>query len=301
MLTNKSFNLKRTWPLYAFLLPSLIILAIFSYLPMFGVIMAFQDFNPGLGFLRSPFVGLRWFRQIYNMPNFWDIFRNTLVIACSKIVTITFASIMFSLLLNEVTHLKFKRTIQTAVYLPHFLSWVIVGGIFIELLALNGIVNQFLGIFGITPILFLGSNDWFQFTIVTTDIWKSFGWGAIVYLAALTNINPELYEAAAIDGASRLRRTWHVTLPGMAPTIILLSALNLGNVLNAGFEQILVMYSPIVYRTGDIIDTFVFRQGLLDMQFSMATAVGLFRSIVAFILIMLSNYIARRFANYRIL
>ena len=301
MLSNKSFNLKRTWPLYAFLVPSLTILAIFAYLPMFGVIMAFQDFNPGLGFLRSPFVGLRWFRQIYNMPNFWDIFRNTLVIACSKIVTITFASIMFSLLLNEVTHLKFKRAIQTAVYLPHFLSWVIVGGIFIELLALNGIVNQFLGLFGITPILFLGSNDWFQFTVVTTDIWKSFGWGAIVYLAALTNINPELYEAAAIDGASRLRRTWHVTLPGMAPTIILLSALNLGNVLNAGFEQILVMYSPIVYRTGDIIDTFVFRQGLLDMQFSMATAVGLFRSIVAFILIMLSNYIARRFANYRIL
>ena len=268
---------------------------------MFGVTMAFQDFNPGLGFFRSKFVGLKWFQNIYMMPDFIDILRNTVVIACGKIVTGMFASVLFALLLNEVRHINLKKFVQTAVYLPYFLSWVIVGGVFIDLLSTKGLVNQFLNLFNIKNILFLASNQWFQPTMIITDVWKNFGWGAIVYLAALTGINPELYESAAIDGANRFRRMWHITLPGIQATIILMSALSLGNVLNAGFDQILIMYSPIVYRTGDIIDTFVYRQGLVEMQFSMSTAVGLFKSIIGFILIVTSNRIAYKVANYRIL
>jgi putative aldouronate transport system permease protein len=262
--------------------------------------MAFQNFNPRLGFFHSEFVGLKWFSNLYNMPDFYFIFRNTVAIACAKIIAGLLVSVVFALLLNEVKQLAFKRSVQTIVYLPHFLSWVIIGGVFVDLLSLKGLVNQFLGLFGIAPVHFLSSNDWFQLTVVGMDVWKGFGWGAVIYLAALTSINPELYEAASIDGAGRFRRMLHITLPGIRPTIVLMSALSLGNVLNAGFEQILVIYSPIVYKTADIIDTFVYRQGLLDMQFSLATAVGLFKSVIGFSLILLSNKLAYRFANYRI-
>jgi len=267
---------------------------------MGGITLAFQNYRLGNGFFESDWVGLKWFRDLFTMPDFRYILRNTVVIACAKIVANLLAAVTFALLLNELKQVLIKRTVQTIVYLPNFLSWVIIGGVFIELLSIGGVVNQFTGLFGIKPILFLGSNDWFQTTMVVIDVWKSFGWGAIIYLAALTNINQELYEAAAIDGANRLRQTWHITLTGIRPTIVLMSALSLGNVLNAGFEQILIMYSPIVYRTGDIIDTFVYRQGLLDLQFSLATAVGLFKSVIGFGLIMLSNYLAKRFADYRI-
>jgi putative aldouronate transport system permease protein len=294
------WNMKRNWPLYAMLVPGFIFIILFSYTPMYGVIIAFQDFQPVSGFLGSEFVGLKWFRYLLDMPDFKNVFGNTLVIALYKMFFGQLVPILFALLLNEIRHDLYKRSIQTLVYLPNFLSWVIVGGIFIDLLSTKGIINKFLNVFGINSIFFLGSNDWFRFTLVATDVWKGFGFGAIIYLAALSGINPELYESAMIDGANRWKQTLHITLPGIIPTIILLATLNLGNVLNAGFEQVLMFYNPAVYQTGDIIDTFVYRAGLIDAQFSLATAVGLFKSVISFFLIVISYKLAHKFANYRI-
>lgn len=295
----KSFS-KVNLPLYIMLCPGIVLIFIFSYIPMYGIIIAFQDYNPISGFIKSPFVGLKWFEMVASMPDFKNIIVNTIVIACLKIFFGQLAPLLFALLLNEVRRFSFKRIIQTIVYLPHFLSWVILGGIFIDILAQDGIVNNFLNLFGIPNIFFLGDNHWFRFTLVATDVWKGFGWGAILYLAAFSGINPELYESAFIDGANRWRQMWHVTLPGISSTIIMLGALSLGGILNAGFDQILVLYNPSVYQTGDVIDTFVYRQGLLDMQFSMATAVGVFRSGIGFFLILISNKLAQKYANYRI-
>lgn len=281
-------------------LPAVVLLFIFNYVPMFGLVIAFQDFQPTKGFIGSPFKGLFWFKYLFSMPDFWRIVGNTLSIAVQKVIYGQLVPIMFALLLNDVANRPFKRTVQTMVYLPYFLSWVIVGTVFIDILASKGIVNQFLGVFGITPIFFLGSNTFFQGTIIAVDIWKGFGWNSIIYLAALTAINPELYEAAIIDGADRRQRAWHITVTGILPTIILLSTLALGQVLNAGFEQILMMYNPAVYETGDILDTFVFRSGLKEAQFSLATAVGLIKSVSGTAMIVLSYYLVGKFSDYRV-
>ena len=298
--TKFKMNLKMNWPLYAMLIPGIIVVFIFSYIPMYGLVIAFQDYQPTQGFTGSPFVKGYWFNFIFNMPDFWQIVKNTVSIAVAKIIFGQLASIAFALMLNEVINVRFKRTVQTMVYLPYFLSWVILGSIFVDILSVDGIVNRFIALLGGEPIFFLGSNKWFRFAVVSTSIWQSFGWGTILYLAALTGIDPSLYEAAAIDGAGRWRQTWHITLPGIMPTIILLATLSLGSVLNAGFEQLLVMYNPAVYETGDILDTFIYRTGLKQAQFSLATAVGLIKSIAGFIMISISYYLANRFANYRI-
>jgi putative aldouronate transport system permease protein len=281
-------------------LPAVVLLFIFNYVPMFGLVIAFQDFQPTKGFIGSPFKGLFWFKYLFSMPDFWRIVGNTLSIAVQKVIYGQLVPILFALLLNDVANRPFKRTVQTMVYLPYFLSWVIVGTVFIDILANKGIVNQFLGVFGIAPIFFLGSNTFFQGTIIAVDIWKGFGWNSIIYLAALTAINPELYEAAIIDGANRRQRAWHITVTGILPTIILLSTLALGQVLNAGFEQILMMYNPAVYETGDILDTFVFRSGLKEAQFSLATAVGLIKSVSGTAMIVLSYYLVGKFSDYRV-
>jgi len=294
------WNFKRNWVLYACLLPSAVMIIIFAYVPMYGLQIAFKDFNPALGFFKSPWVGLSWYRSLFTLPNFTSVITNTIVIAVLKIILGQLVPIIFALLLNEVTNIHFKKVVQTFVYLPHFLSWVIVGAVFLDMLSGNGLINQAIKAVGLKQIPFLVSNDWFKFTLVSTDIWKGFGWGAILYLAALTNISPELYEAGVIDGANRMQRVMNITLPGITPTIVLLASLSLGGILNAGFDQILIMYNPAVYESGDVLDTFIFRQGLTDMQFSMATAVGLMKSIIGFGLILLSNRLAYKFANYRI-
>lgn len=294
------WNLKRNWVLYACLVPSAVLVVIFSYIPMYGLQIAFKDFNPALGFSNSPWVGFDWYKALFTLPNFTTVITNTVVIAVIKIILGQLVPIVFALLLNEVKQIHFKKTVQTMVYLPHFLSWVIVGGLFLDLLSGDGLVNRAIGIFGFESIPFLYSNSWFKFTIISTDIWKGFGWGAILYLAALTNISPELYEAGVIDGATRFQRMIHITIPGISPTIVLLAALSLGSVLNAGFDQILILYNPAVYESGDVLDTFIFRQGLTDMQFSLATSVGLLRSVIGFGLVLLSNYLAYKLANYRI-
>lgn len=282
------------------LLPGIALLCLFSVIPMFGIVIAFQDFQPTLGIFRSEWVGWENFEYMFALPDSRIIFVNTLAIASLKIVFGMAVPFLFALLLHEVMNVKFKRIVQTIVYLPHFMSWVILSGIMINLLGLEGVVNQIIRWFGGDPILFLQSNFWFRIVLVASDVWKEFGFNTIIYIAALASINTNLYEAAAIDGANRMQRLLYITVPGLLPTVILLATLSLGNVLNAGFEQILNLYNPIVYQTGDIIDTYVYRAGLQEIQYGLATALGLLKSIVSFLLIAASYLLAARFANYRI-
>lgn len=286
---------------YLMMLPAVLLLIVFSIIPMGGIVMAFQKFVPAKGIFHSKWVGWKNFSFIFSMPDSWDVIRNTLVIAILKIVCGLVVPVIVALLLNEVRSKSYKRTIQTLIYIPHFLSWVVLGGIFKNMLGSDGIVNQLLLALGMEkPILFLSSNRFFQPVLVVTDCWKGFGYGTIVYLAALTGIDPQLYEAAAIDGAGRGQNLWHVTLPGIRPTIILMATLSLSNVLNAGFDQVFNLYNPLVYETGDIIDTYVYRLGLIDRQFSVSTAVGLAKSVISFVLIALSYGLASKFGDYRI-
>jgi len=281
--------------------PCVLLVLIYQYVPMFGIIIAFQKFVPARGFFGSQWIGWDNFTYVFNMPDIWHIIYNTIYIAVLKIVAMMLVPISISLLLNEVRHTFVKRSVQTLIYLPHFMSWIILGGILIDILSPSqGIVNQMLGWFGVEPIFFLGDNRWFRFTLVFSETWKEFGFSTIIFLAALTSINPTLYEAATIDGANRWKQTWHVTLPGILPVIILLGTLSLGSVLNAGFDQIFNLYNPSVYETGDILDTLIYRLGLVNAQYGVATAVGLFKSVVGVCLISLSYFLAYRLANYRI-
>ncbi|MFC5405356.1 ABC transporter permease [Cohnella soli] len=282
-------------------LPGILIVLVYQYGPMFGLVMAFEDFKPVHGFFQSSWVGLDNFSYILNMPNLSRVLWNTLFIASMKIIGGLLTPIIVSLLLNELRIEVIKRGIQTLIYLPHFLSWIILGGVMIDILSPSGgIVNQMITFFGFKPIFFLGNVQWFPFTLVISDIWKEFGFSTIVFLAALSGINPALYEAAVVDGANRWRQTWSITIPAILPIIVLMVTLSLGQVLNAGFEQVFTLYNPLVYESGDIIDTFVYRLGMVNAQYSIATAVGLFKSIVSFLLISCSYYLAYRFANYRI-
>jgi putative aldouronate transport system permease protein len=292
--------MRMAWPLYVMVVPALLFLAVFSYFPMYGVIIAFQNYNPALGFIKSPWVGLANFRFMLALPDFWQITANTLIIAVLKIVTVQVFAICFALMLNEVKHTFFKRSVQTLTYLPHFLSWVVLAGILIDMLSTTGLVNRAIMTLGFQPIVFLGSNTWFRPVIIVSNMWQTVGWSAIIYLAALMSIDPQLHEAAAIDGASRLGRVRHVTLPGIAGTIVLLAVLALGSVLNAGFEQILNLYNPVVYPTGDILDTYVYRAGLISAQFSLAGAVGLAKSVVSLVLIVIAWKMADKYAGYRL-
>lgn len=284
------------------LIPGVVVVFIYSYIPLGGIVMAFQNFIPAKGlFGRQEWVGLDNFRYILSLPDTVNIVRNTLFIATMKIVGGLTIPILIAILLNELSSSKVRRLVQTLIYLPHFLSWVILGGILKDILSTQGgIVNRFLELLGTESIFFLGNKHWFPFVAIISDIWKSFGFGTIIYLAAITSIDQNLYQAAIVDGANRFQRVVHITLPGMIPIIVLMATLSLGNVLNAGVEQILNLYSPIVYETGDIIDSFIFRIGIEKMRYSIATAVGLFKSVVSMILISVSYYLAYRFADYRI-
>lgn len=295
-------KLKRELPLNLMILPGFIFIVIFSYIPMAGIIIAFQRFIPAKKlFGDQQWVGLDNFKYVMSLPNFNNIMWNTFYIAVMKIILGLIVPIVIALLLNEMKRALLKRSIQTAIYLPHFLSWVVLGGIFIDMLSpSDGLINNFINKLGIESIFFLGDNKWFPVTMIVTDTWKEFGYGTIIYLAALTGVNPNLYEAAQIDGANRWKQTIHISLPGIQMVVVLLMVLSLGNLLNAGFDQIFNMYSPMVYESGDILDTFVYRIGLLDAQFGVATAVGLFKSVIALVLVSASYFIAYKFADYRI-
>lgn len=292
----------KQWPLHVMVLPSLIFLIVFAYLPMGGLVMAFQDFKPWLGVGGSEWVGFDQFRYLFEREDSLQVIWNTLVIAVMKIILNLIAPFTAAILLNEVRKQLLKRFIQTLVYLPHFLSWVILGGILTDLLSTDGgLFNRMLtSLFGIEPIFFLGNGNWFRFTVIVTDVWKEFGFGMIVFLAALAGVNPSLYEAAEVDGANRWKQTWHITIPAMLPITIVLGTLALGNVLNAGFDQIFNLYNPLVYAKGDIIDTFVYRAAILNGEMGFGTAIGLFKSVISFVLIVAAYRMAYKWANYRI-
>jgi putative aldouronate transport system permease protein len=282
------------------LLPGLIWVFVFKIIPMFGVVMAFQRFNPGKGIWGSAWVGLKNFEYMLQLNDSKTIFINTLTIAVLKIIGNLIVPVLVALLLNELRLTGLKRGIQTIIYLPHFLSWVILAGILLDVFAYHGPVNAIRSAAGNGPILFFARAELFVPLVVGSDIWKEFGFNAVVYLAALTAINPELYEAAAIDGASRFQRILRITIPGIRATIILMTVLSLRNVLEANFDQIFNLYNPLVYSSGDIIDTWVYRMGLLQMQYSLATAVGLLKSVIGFGMITISYFLARKYANYNI-
>lgn len=292
-------KLKQQKAFHLMLIPSIVLVFIYSYLPLYGMIIAFQDYNPGLGF-SSPWVGMENFEHVFRQPNFIRTIWNTLYMSFFKLIGGVVVPVIFALMLNEVGRTLMKRTFQTLVYIPNFLSWVIMAGIMVDILSAEGIVNSFLGLLGMEPISFLGNPSLFPWTMIISDIWKGFGFGTVVYLAALTSIDPGLYEAALIDGAKRWKQTIYITLPLLAPTIILMTVLALGNILNAGFDQIYNLYSPVVYETGDIIDTYVYRLGIQQAQYSVGAAVGFFKSIVSCILVILSYVLAYRVAGYRI-
>jgi putative aldouronate transport system permease protein len=284
------------------LLPGTILLLIFSIVPMFGLIMAFQKYSPVKGFFGSKFVGLRNFETIlFRSPDTMQVVYNTVFIAVAKILLNLIVPVVFALLLNECRIRWMKRSIQTIVYLPNFLSWVIVAAMFSHIFSYTGIVNIILKELGQKDaIMFMASNTWFRPIVILTDTWKFFGFNAIVYIAAITGIDANLYEASDIDGANRWQKMRFITFPGILPTVILMATLSLGNVLNAGFDQIFNMYNPNVYQTGDILDTLVYRIGLQNLQYSLGTAVGLFKSVISMILIVLSYKLADKFAGYKI-
>ncbi|XID90585.1 ABC transporter permease [Paenibacillaceae bacterium WGS1546] len=285
---------------YLMLLPGLLWIAVFSIYPMTGIAIAFQDFKPGRGMFGSEWIGLDTFAYMFSLNDTKQIFMNTLSIALMKMVAHLLVPLVFALMLHELRQQWLKRSIQTIVYLPHFLSWVILSGIVLDFFSLGGPINQLRTALGFESVLFFTKADLFPFLVVGSDIWKEFGFSAVIYLAALTSVHPALYEAAAIDGAGRFRRLWHITLPGIRTTVVLLAVLSLGNVLNAGFDQVFNLYNALVYSTGDIIDTWVYRTGLLSLQYGLATAVGLLKSVIGFLLIAFSYFLAYRLIRYRI-
>ncbi len=285
----------KNWDMYLLLIPGLFFLILFKYVPMYGIIIAFQDYNVFDGILGSKWVGLQQFDKLFHYADFYNVFKNTLLISIYKLVALFPIPILIALILNEIRHLLFKRSIQTVIYLPHFLSWVIIGGLFTNILSPNtGIVNALIEAAGGEPIAFLMDNNWFRSILVVSQGWKEAGWGAIVYIAAIAGIDQEQYEAARIDGAGRIKQIIHITIPGITSTIVLMLILRLGGLLEAGTEQIFIMYNPVVYETADVIGTYVYRLGLGKMEYSFSTAVGLFNSVVGFILILSGNFISKK-------
>lgn len=300
--SKKGWNMKRNWPLHIMLIPAVVLTIIFAYIPLGGTVIAFQDFKPWKGIFGSTWVGWDNFINIFDQQYSVQVISNTVIISFLKLLAGLVAPFIFALLLNEVQKSAFKRAVQTFVYLPHFLSWVILGGILIDMLSVDGgMVNRILQtVFGIDPIFFLGDGNWFRGTIVVTHIWKEFGFGAIIYLASLAGVNPNLYEAAVVDGANRWKQTIHITIPSIMPITIVIAALSMRGILNAGFDQIFNLYNPLVYSKADIIDTYVYRVALVDGNMGFGAAVGLFKSAIGMMLIIISYKLASVFANYRI-
>jgi putative aldouronate transport system permease protein len=287
--------------LYLMAVPALILVLIYHYGPLYGLTIAFKKYNFALGIFESPWNGLDNFRYLFANPNFTRVIWNTISISLMKLAAGFAIPIAVAILLNEIRRERFKKTVQTMIYLPHFISWIIISGVFINILnPTDGAVNKLLEFVGIGPFNFLGDRNLFPLTMVVTDVWKSFGYSTIIYMAALTSIDPSLYEAAGIDCANRFQKIWHITVPGIVPIMVLVGTLSMGRLLNAGFDQIFNMYNPSVYSTGDILDTMVYRMGLGNYQFDVATAVGFLKSAVSLCLVSLSYLLAYKFADYRI-
>ena len=298
---KKKKSLYRTRELHVMLIPAVLFTTIFAYLPIFGLVMAFQDFKPLMGFRESPFVGLKQFQYIFTMPSFRTAFVNTMIISFFKIVLSILVPLILSLMLNEVTKSWFKRSVQTIVFIPYFFSWAILAGMILEIFAYDGIINNtMMHLFGMDPTAFLVSNKYFRTIIIGSDVWKGMGYNTVLLLAAITNVDPTLYEAAQVDGAGRWKQVLHVTLPSILPMVAVLTVLGLGNILNAGFEQILIMYNPTVERTVDILDTLVYRLGMTSHQYSAAAAMGLFKSVISLIFVGTSYLILYKKSDYSV-
>jgi putative aldouronate transport system permease protein len=289
---------KYRW-LYLLVLPALIYFVIFQYLPLWNAQIAFKDFKPLLGVWKSPFIGFHHFVTFFKSYYFDQLIGNTIIISVLKLIIGIPMAIVLAIGLYETSFKRFRSLVQTVAYLPHFLSWVIMFGVLLMMLSPgDGLINAIIKSSGGKPIAFLTSPAWFRFVVVVSDIWKETGWATIIYLAALMGIDSTLFEAAQVDGASRMQRIWYISLPGILPVIVILTMLRLGHVLNAGFNQIFVLYSLPVYSVGDIIDTWVYRSGILDFQLSLATAVGLFKGVIGLVLILVANRVAKRVAGY---
>lgn len=287
-------SLLRDWELYLLLLPAVLLVFIFQYIPIGGLVMAFQEFDIFEGFFASPWVGLAQFQRVFGDPYFYQTLWNSLWISVLKLAVTFPLPILLAILIDQLNNLFFKRTVQTLIYLPHFLSWSIVYGIFLAILSYDGPVNQFLALLGLDRVPFMVTPSAFRSVLVFSEAWKEVGWGTIIYLSALTAIDPGLYDAAKIDGAGKLQQIRHVTLPGLVPTIMVTLVLRMGGLLSAGFEQILIMYNPTVYNVADVIDTYVYRVGIGQMEFSYGAAVGMFNSTVSFLLVISANLFARK-------
>lgn len=288
---------KYRW-LYFMMLPGVIYFVLFRYLPLWNAQIAFKTFKPLLGVWDSPWIGFKNFVTFFNSFYFTQLITNTVVISLLKLVLGMPMAIILALCIYETAFKRFARFVQTISYLPHFLSWVIMYGILLVMLSPDsGLVNEAIKASGGDSIAFMYSPDWFRTVVVGSDIWKDTGWGTILYLAALMSIDPTLFEAAAVDGASRMQRIWHISLPGILGTIVVVTLLRLGNILDAGFQQIFMLYSLPVYSVGDIIDTWVYRQGVLEFQFSLATAVGLFKGVIGLTLVLIANRLTKQFSG----
>ncbi|ACQ81568.1 binding-protein-dependent transport systems inner membrane component [Beutenbergia cavernae DSM 12333] len=285
---------RRDWQLYSLLILPVLFFVIFRYLPMAGNVIAFRRFRPGGSIFGEEWVGLYYVQMFIQDPTFWNVFRNTLILGALSLVIIFPLPIALALMLNELRSRTFKRSIQTISYLPHFMSVVIVAGLVFQLTAARGTINQIVTALGGDAILFMQQAEWFRSIYVGSEIWQTVGWGTILYLAALTTIDPQLYEAARIDGAGRWRQTWHVTLPGIRPTIVVLLILNIGTFMAVGFEKVLLLYNPLLYPTADVISTYLYRVGIISSNFSYATAIGLFEALIGLTLILSANAISRR-------
>lgn len=290
-------DMKRYWKAYLLVIPVIVFYLLFCYKPMYGIIIAFKKFSPGKGILGSDWVGLRYFKEFFSSYYFGRLLSNTIVISLSTLIFGFPAPIILALLLNEVKNEKFKRFTQTISYLPHFISLVVTCELIKKFVADTGIITQFLGLFGVDQISLLSRPEYFVPIYVISNIWSGVGWGAIIYLSALSGIDQELYEAAKIDGAGRWRQTLHVTLPGISGTIIIMLLLRLGSIMNVGHEKIILLYNPGIYETADVISTFVYRKGLLDYQWSYSTAVGLFNSVINFVIVVIFNKLSKKFTE----
>jgi putative aldouronate transport system permease protein len=286
--------LRKDWQLYSLAILPLLFFVIFRYLPMIGNVIAFRRYRPGGDLFGEYWVGLHYFQLFWNDPTFWRVFTNTLIIGGLTLLFTFPAPVILALLLNEVRTRWMKRTVQTISYMPHFLSIVVVAGVVLDTVAVDGVVNQALKAVGHGAIPFIQEPGWFRTLYVSSEMWQTVGWGTILYLAALTTIDQDLYEAARVDGANRWRQTWHVTLPGIRPTMITLLILNIGTFMAVGFEKILLLYNPLTYPTADVISTYLYRVGVQGGSFSYAAAIGLFESVIGLTLVFSANAISRR-------
>lgn len=289
-----SKHIKKEWRLYSFLIIPILYFVIFKYTPMFGNIIAFRKYSGGVNIFGEKWVGLRYFKQFLKDPSFWRAFRNTLFLSVSYLIVRFPLTLIFALLLNEIRNIKWKKFVQTVSYLPHFISMVIIAGMIKEVVSLSGPINTLLSSFGMEKISFIQEESWFPPIYIISGIWQALGWGTILYLAAMTGINTELYEAARVDGANRFRQALHVTIPGILPTIVTLLILDIGGIMGSNFEKIILLYLPSTYETADVISTLVYRMGISGGNFSYATAVGLFEGIIGLILVTTANFVSKK-------